>query len=400
MLKDKPKSTNDHRAIGQNLDLFSFQEIAPGALFWHPKGMIIFREFEKYARKINDKGQYDEISTPILVKKEVFEKSGHWQYFKKNMFYFKHNGDILTLKPMNCPEAAYVYNSKIRSWRDLPLRLAEIGRLHRNELSGTLGGMFRVRQITMDDAHIFCRLNQVEDEVVKTLDEIENFYRLFGFKTDYFLATKPDKALGDQKTWDEAEKMLANALKRKKIKYKVAEKEGAFYGPKIEVHIHDSQGRDWQLGTSQLDFFMLPEKFNLSYSAENGEKEKPVAIHRAVFGSFERFIAILLEETGGALPIWLSPVQVTVIPISEKFTGYAEKILKILKENNIRAELNKANETLGKRIRAAELQKIPYILIVGEKEEKSESVAVRERDTKKQETVKFQKFLEQTLKKI
>ncbi|MEK7133186.1 MAG: threonine--tRNA ligase, partial [Patescibacteria group bacterium] len=392
MLKNKPESTNDHRAIGQNLDLFSFQEIAPGALFWHPKGMIIFREFEKYARKINDKGQYDEISTPILVKKEVFEKSGHWRYFKKNMFYFKHNGDILTLKPMNCPEAAYVYNSKIRSWRDLPLRLAEIGRLHRNELSGTLGGMFRVRQITMDDAHIFCRPNQVEDETVKTLDEIENFYRLFGFKTDYFLATKPDKALGDQKTWDEAEKMLANALKRKKIKYKVAEKEGAFYGPKIEVHIHDSQGRDWQLGTSQLDFFMLPEKFNLNYSAENGEKEKPVAIHRAVFGSFERFIAILLEETGGALPIWLSPVQVTVIPISEKFTGYAEKILKILKENNIRAELNKANETLGKRIRAAELQKIPYILIIGEKEEKSESVAVRERDTKKQETVKFQKF--------
>jgi threonyl-tRNA synthetase len=400
--KDKPESAEmgDHRIIGQKLDLFSFHEIAPGALFWHPKGMIIFRELEKYARKINDSGEYQEISTPILVKKEVFEKSGHWQYFKKNMFYFKHGGDILTLKPMNCPESAYVYNSKIRSWRDLPLRLAEIGRLHRNELSGTLGGMFRVRQITMDDAHIFCRPDQLEDEVVKTLSEIENFYRLFGFKPAYFLATMPDKALGDKKTWIQAEKILAGALKRKKIEYKLAEKEGAFYGPKIEVHIRDSQGRDWQLGTSQLDFFMLPEKFGLHYTAENGKKEKPVVIHRAVFGSFERFIGILLEETGGSLPLWLSPIQTAVLPINDQNKKFCLEVFNELKKAGLRVWLDDRNETISKKIREAEMQKIPYMLIIGDKESKTKEITLRQRGKKEQQFMKIDDFLKKISKEL
>ena len=316
MTGKEEKSSNDHRDIGQKLDLFSFQDIAPGAPFWHPKGMIIFRELEKYARKINDENSYDEISTPILVKDDVFKKSGHWEHFRENMFWFqnpKDENETLVVKPMNCPESTYVYNSSVRSYRDLPLRFAEIGRLHRNELSGTLGGMFRVRQITMDDAHIYCRPDQIKDEVSKTIKEINEFYDLFGFKPEYYLATRPEKALGDKELWNKAEKILASALKKNKISFKTAVGEGAFYGPKIEVHIKDSQGRDWQLGTSQLDFFMLPEKFDLSYVSESGKKERPIVIHRAIFGSFERFVGILLEHFNGALPLWLSPVQIALV---------------------------------------------------------------------------------------
>ncbi|QQG46371.1 MAG: threonine--tRNA ligase [Candidatus Niyogibacteria bacterium] len=393
MAKDRDKKpSQDHRDISRELDLFSFQEVAPGAPFWHPKGMIIFRELEKYARKINDEGGYSETSTPILVKKEVFEKSGHWQYFRENMFYFKDGNDTLALKPMNCPESTYIYSSKVRSWRDLPLRLAEIGRLHRNERSGTLGGMFRVRQLTMDDAHIYCRKDQIEDEVSKTIKEINSFYSLFGFKTEYFLATRPEKALGKKELWDEAEKIMASALKKNKIPFKEAPGEGAFYGPKIEVHIRDSQGRDWQLGTSQLDFFMLPEKFDLYYIGENGKKEKPVVIHRAIFGSFERFIGILLEENGGALPLWLAPVQVALLSINDKVKKYCLEIIRNLHKINLRVFLDDRNETIGKKIREAELQKIPYILVIGEKEEKDGTVNVRERGKKEQKSMKLDDF--------
>lgn len=376
------KKHRDHRELGQEMDLFSFHEIAPGAPFWHPKGMIIFKELEKYARTINDREGYDEISTPIMVKKEVFELSGHWEHYRDNMFWFKNpvdENEVLVVKPMNCPESTYIYNSKIRSYRDLPLRLAEIGRLHRNELSGTLGGLFRVRQITMDDAHIFVRPDQAMEEISNNLRIIKNFYEALGFEPTYFLATRPEKALGDKKTWDQAEKALEDALIKNKLEYEVAKGEGAFYGPKIEVHVRDSQNRDWQLGTAQLDLTMLPEKFDLTYTNESGEKVRPMVIHRAIFGSFERFIGILLEHFDGALPFWLSPIQAQVLTINDKVLEYANSVVTALKEKGIRGELDSRNESIGKKIREAEMQKIPFILVVGDKEKTDEKVAIRER---------------------
>lgn len=373
---------NDHRKLGQELGLFSFHEVSPGAPFWHPKGMTIFRALEEYARKLNDKNGFLEIATPILVRKDVFITSGHWEHYRDNMFWFtnpRDENETLVVKPMNCPESTFIYNAEIRSYKNLPLRLAEIGRLHRNELSGTLGGMFRVRQITMDDAHIYVRPDQVEQEVESVIETIEHFYGMFGFKPRYVLATRPEGALGTKEDWDLVENALASALNKKQIEFSVEKGEGAFYGPKIEVHMEDSQKRDWQLGTAQLDLVMLPKQFELSYIDESGAKQMPWVIHRAIFGSFERFIGILLEHFSGALPFWLSPVQTAVIPVSEKHIEYAESVAKELREKNIRVELSEANETLGKRIRTAETQKIPYILIVGEKEIEAKKVAVRER---------------------
>src|SRR3989344_4954340 len=331
-MADEPR--RDHRDIGRELDLFSFHDVAPGAPFWHHKGMVIFRELEKYAREINDREGYEEINTPILVKKDIFEKSGHWDFYRDNMFWFENPRDeneTLVLKPMNCPESTYIYNSHIRSYRELPVRLSEFGRLHRNELSGTLGGMFRVRQITMDDAHVFVRPNNAEEELVRVITIINDFYKLLGFAPTYILATRPDKALGEKPQWDLAEAALSGALKKCGIAYKDAPGEGAFYGPKIEVHIRDSQNRDWQMGTAQLDLVLLPERFELSYIDEKGTRQSPWVIHRALFGSFERFIGMLLEHTGGALPLWLSPMQVRVLPIGEGHIPFGGKIVELLK---------------------------------------------------------------------
>lgn len=373
---------NDHRTLGQKMDLFSFHDIAPGAPFWHHNGMIIFRELENYARKINDEHGYRETSTPIVVKLDLFKQSGHWDYYRENMFWFRNPRDkkeILALKSMNCPESMLIYKTAIRSYKDLPLRLAEIGRLHRNERSGTLGGLLRVRQITMDDAHIYVRRDQVEQEVGDVIKIIEQFYGIFGFKPRYVLATRPKKALGNPQDWKTAEKALENALNESGISFSIDKGEGAFYGPKIEVHMEDSQGRDWQLGTAQLDIVMLPKRFKLSYIDERGKKQMPWVIHRAIFGSFERFIGILLEHFNGALPVWLSPIQAAVLPVSEKQNNYAKKIFEQLRKERIRAELHGGNDTLPKRIREAELQKIPYLLVVGGREESSRTVALRER---------------------
>jgi len=375
------KNHRDHRELGRLLDLFSFHEIAPGAPFWHAKGMVIFRELEKLARQINDSNDYQEISTPIMVKTEVFKKSGHWDHYRDNMFYFENPRDEkeqLAIKPMNCPESTYVFNSKIRSYRDLPLRLAEIGRLHRNELSGTLGGMFRVRQITMDDAHIYCRPDQAEEEIKKIIKIIENFYKVFDFKPSYILATRPKGFLGVEKDWDLAEAALKAAMDHSQIKYKIAEGEGAFYGPKVEVHLTDSQGRDWQMGTAQLDLVMLPKQFDVHYVDEKGEKKMPWVIHRAVFGSFERFIGMLLEHLDGQLPIWLSPVQVAIVNVGDKHLEYAKKVKKALIELGVRAQLDEQSLTVSKKIREAEVQKIPIVLVVGDKEVEAKTVSVRE----------------------
>ena len=403
MDKDTKTPPQDHRDIGQALDLFSFHEIAPGAPFWHPKGMLIFKELEKLVRELNDRENYLEISTPILVKKEVFVKSGHWDHYRDNMFYFanpRDENELLVVKPMNCPESTYIYNTQTRSYRDLPLRLAEIGRLNRNELSGTLGGLFRVRQITMDDAHIYLTPDQVEKEVVNIINTIKNFYGMFGFKTTYVLATRPKEALGEKEEWDIAEKALGNALDSAGVKYTVADGEGAFYGPKIEAHLKDSQNRDWQMGTAQLDLVMLPKQFDVFYTDENGQRKMPWVIHRAVLGSFERFIGVLLEHTAGAFPLWLSPVQVAILPISDNQNDWAEKVLEELKSEGIRTEINKNNETLGKKIRGAEIQKIPYLLVIGDKEIETKSVAVRKRSEGDIGQIKIDKFIEKIKKEI
>lgn len=389
----------DHRKIGEALDLFSFHDVAPGAPFWHPKGMIIFKELEKFWRQIHEGAGYREISTPILVKEEVFRKSGHTEHYRENMFPVKVDDENFYLKPMNCPESTYVYAAEVRSYRDLPLRFSEIGRLHRNELSGTLGGLFRVRQITMDDAHIYCRPDQIQKEIAAVLKLVKRFYKLFGLELTFYFATKPDKALGEPKLWVASEKMIETALKQSKANFKIKPKEGAFYGPKIDVHVKDALGRDWQLATIQVDP-NLAERFDLSYTGEDGQKQRPIVIHRAIFGSFERFIGILIEHYAGNLPLWLAPVQAVVIPVSDKFNAYGREVFEKLAAAGLRLELWNQNESVGKKIREGELQKIPYLLVVGDKEKKAKSVRVRQRGKGDIGMQKFDKFAKAALDRI
>jgi threonyl-tRNA synthetase len=298
-----------------------------------------------------------------------------------------------SLKPMNCPESTYVYRHHLRSYRDLPLRFSEIGRLHRNELSGALGGMFRVRQITMDDAHIYCRPDQILDEIDKLIELVTSFYRVFGLTPVYHLSTKPDNAMGDPALWAAAEESLRKALESKGLAYTLKPKDGAFYGPKIDIQIQDAIGRDWQVATIQLDFVMLPERFELEYIAEDGSRKRPVAIHRAIFGSFERFIGIITEHFAGAFPVWLSPVQVAVLPIADAHHEYARTIAARLKEQGVRVEFDDRNEKIGYKIRDWETKKVPYMLVVGEKERAASTVAVRQHTKGDLGTVPFEEFV-------
>ena len=339
--------------------------------------MIIFRELEKFLRSELDKRGYLEISTPIMVKKDVWEQSGHWDHYRENMFLIEQDETIFSLKPMNCPESTFVYRQKTRSYKDLPLRFSEIGRLHRNELSGALGGMFRVRQITMDDAHIYCRPDQIFHEIDSLLELVTSFYEIFALKPSFNLSTMPEGAMGDPALWAKAEASLKEALDKKGVKYELKEKDGAFYGPKIDIQIEDAIGRSWQVATIQLDFIMLPERFQLEYVAEDGTRQRPVAIHRAIFGSFERFIGVLTEHFAGAFPVWLAPVQVEVLPISDDHLEYAEHVCADLREAGVRAHVDDRREKIGYKIRDAETRKIPYMLVVGEKERQSHAVAVR-----------------------
>ncbi|MDP2632512.1 MAG: threonine--tRNA ligase [Candidatus Curtissbacteria bacterium] len=370
----------DHRELGRELDLFSFHEYAPGAIFWHPKGWIIYRTLQEFLRNITASQGYQEISTPVLIKSKIFEKSGHWKHFRENMFNFEVENETYSLKPMNCPESALVFGSKTRSYNDLPIRFSEYGILHRNELTGVLGGAFRVRQFTIDDAHIFARQDQIQEEINNLLKLVIEVYKSLGFNPKFYLSTKPDKAMGDAKTWKEAESDLEKSLKETKVKYDIKPKDGAFYGPKIDIHIDDSQGRDWQLATIQLDF-QQPESMGISYVDKNGKNERPVMIHRGLTGSLERFIGILVEHFQGSFPVWLSPVQVTVLPLSDKFINYAQKVRKAL-EPIARVEVDERNETLQAKIRDASMQKIPYLLVVGGREEEAEKVATRTREGK------------------
>lgn len=389
----------DHRQIGQELDLFSFHDVAPGAVFWHQKGWIIYQILKNFIQARLENEGYEVISTPAMVKSQLFKESGHWDFYQENMFNFEIEKELYSLKPMNCPEATLVFKNKTRSYHDLPVRLAEFGILHRNELSGVLGGLFRVRQFTIDDAHHFIRADQIQEEISKLIDLVKEFYASFGFSPHFYFATKPDKAMGDSNLWKEAEKDLEAALKDAKVKYDIKAKDGAFYGPKIDIHIKDSHGRDWQLATIQLDF-QIPERMKLSFIDKEGKEQRPVIIHRAIFGSFERFIGIITEHYQGAFPLWLAPVQVVIIPITDKQTDYAEKIHKELKNNGIRVELDSRSETMQSKVRDATLQKVPYMLIIGEKETTGGFVSARTRegeDLGKQNLDEFLKKLKEEI---
>lgn len=367
----------DHRKLGRELELFAFHDIAPGAPFWLPRGMILFKELQNMIRGMLDNAGYDEILTPILVKKELWEQSGHWQHYKENMFLVEDGEDqIFSLKPMNCPESTYVYRHRVRSYRDLPLRFSEIGTNHRNELSGALNGMFRVRQFHMDDAHLYVRPDQILDEITGLLRLVDRFYRIFGFEPFYRLSTRPEDAMGDPALWETAERGLAEALEANGIEYKINPGDGAFYGPKIDISVRDALGRSWQLATIQLDF-QMPERFELEYIDENNERRRPVMIHRAIMGSMERFIGVLIEHFAGAFPTWLAPVQAAVLPISDQTMEYARVVTARLREAGVRAELDDRNEKIGYKIRDWETHKVPYMLVVGEKERDSRLVSVR-----------------------
>jgi len=390
----------DHRKLGKELELFVFHDIAPGAPFWLPKGMILFRELEKFLREELDSRNYLEINTPILVKKDLWVQSGHWSHYKENMFHFENDETVYSLKPMNCPESTYVYRQKIRSYKDLPLRYAEIGRLHRNELSGALGGMFRVRQITMDDAHIYCRPDQILGEITELIELVTHFYSIFGLKPAYNLSTRPENGMGDPALWEQAEAALRAALENNKMVYNVMPKEGAFYGPKIDIQISDALGRDWQVATIQLDFVMLPERFELDYIAEDGSRKRPVAIHRAIFGSFERFIGIITEHFAGAFPTWLSPVQAAVLPITDAQLEYGARVHQALKEAGVRVELDERSEKIGYKIRDWEMKKVPYMLVTGEKERNQGTVSVRQHKKGDMGAIPLEQFVQNIRQEI
>ncbi len=336
----------------------------------------------------------------MLVKKDLWEQSGHWDHYKQNMFVLEVEEETYSLKPMNCPESSYVFKFKTRSYRDLPLRYSEIGRLHRNELSGALGGMFRVRQITMDDAHIYCRPDQILPEIDNIIGLVKYVYELFKFEVSFKLSTKPDDAMGDPKLWEQAEIALRQALEKNGIKYGVKEKDGAFYGPKIDIQIKDAIGRDWQVATIQLDYVMLPERFDLTYIDADGQAKRPVLIHRAIFGSFERFVGILTEHYAGAFPAWLSPVQAAILPITDSFNDYGRSIVDVLAKENIRAELDDRNEKVGYKIREWEMRKVPYMLIVGQKEKDSGNVSIRKHREGDKGTMSLAEFTANIKKEI
>ncbi len=404
------KNLKDHKTLGQELELFFTDDVAPGAPFWLPNGMIIFKELEKYIRELTEKAGYLETSTPIMVKSQLFKDSGHWTKFGEHNMYNLildqdlpgqegQNPEQYTLKPMNCPESTILYRFRPRSYKELPLRLSELGRLHRREKSGEVNGLLRVRQLTMDDAHIYVREDQIFEEVSNILDMMISFYKNFGFEYEFRFATRPEVRAGKDKDWDKAEKDLEEVLKKKGIKAGDKKGDGAFYGPKIDLHIKDALGREWQLATVQLDFHM-PQAFDLKYVNEKGEFEKPVMIHRAIFGSFERFIGILTEHFQGAFPLWLAPVQVLLLPITDEVNDYAEKLNTKLLSQGIRSTVDLRNERLQAKIRDGSLQKVPFLGIIGKAELEEKSISVRLRNGKDLGKIKISDLIEKLKQKI
>ena len=368
----------DHRKLGRELELFFFDEVAPGQPFWLPKGLRIIHELEALLQRELDSRGYLEISTPSLVKSDLWKQSGHWDFYEQGMFKLEAEEEDYAFKPMNCPESTLVFGFKTRSYRDLPLRLAQTDRLLRNERSGTLNGLLRVRQLTMDDAHIFCRPDQIQAEIRGVLEFQKAIYDVFGLEPRYYLSTRPDKAIGDPAVWERAEADLRAALEQNHLQYEVKPGEGAFYGPKIDVDIQDALGRPWQLNTTQLDF-QQPERFQLEYIGEDGQAHRPVMIHRAIYGTYERFMAVLIEHYAGAFPLWLAPVQVVVVPVSDRHNDYAESVAAQLRGAGFRTEVDERRERMQAKLRDAQAQQVPYMLVVGDRDQQAGTVSVRER---------------------
>jgi len=392
----------DHRKLGKELNLFMNHEFAAGMPFFLPKGMIIVQELIRFIREYSYGVGYREVRTPQILNSELWKISGHWEHYQEDMFCMHHNEDDVDLgiKPMNCPAHMLVFKRDLHSYKELPLRLAETTTLYRNEKSGTLHGLTRVRSLSQDDTHIFLRPDQVLSEISDLLQKIKNIYKIFYLQIDEIhLSTRPEKFLGEKSVWDQAEDNLKTALTAAGLEYKINEGDGAFYGPKIDVKIKDAIGRQWQLATIQLDF-QLPLRFELTYTDSDGSAKTPVVIHRALLGSIERFFGIIIEHYAGAFPLWLSPVQVSIIPVSEKFSEYAKEVENKLLAKNIRVEMNDKGESLGKRISETEKQKVPYILVVGEREMNEKSVNVRSRGIKEQQTLSVDEFIEKVVKEI
>ncbi len=397
MLEEAEK--RDHRKIGRQLDLFSIHEEGPGFVFFHPKGMVIINELMDFSRKLHGKNNYKEVRTPVILNRKLWEQSGHWEHFRDAMYFTKIEEQDFAVKPMNCPGSILVYREAFHSYRELPLRLAEYGLVHRHELSGVLSGLFRVRSFTQDDAHIYVMPSQIKGEVGRIIDLTDYVYKIFGFEYYVELSTKPEKAMGSGEIWEIAEQSLMDALKSKNISFRINQGAGAFYGPKIDFHIKDVLGRSWQCATVQVDF-QMPEKFDLHYIGEDNAKHRPVIIHRVIYGSIERFFGILIEHFAGKFPLWLAPVQVRILTVADRFGSYANKIKEEFEKNNIRVEVDARTESVSYKVREAQHQKIPLILTVGEKEEKNGTVAVRTLDNKVYFDVKADALVKEALKNI
>ncbi|MBL7074593.1 threonine--tRNA ligase [candidate division KSB1 bacterium] len=369
----------DHRKLGKELDLFSFHPEGPGFPFWHPKGMVIYNEAVRYWRDVHHRSGYGEVQTPMILNNDLWRRSGHWDNYKQNMYFTRIDRQPYAVKPMNCPGGLLIYKDTPHSYKEFPIRMAELGLVHRHEKSGVLHGLFRVRQFTQDDAHIFCLPDQVEEEIIGVIDLVYEIYGAFGFKDVLVeLSTKPQKSIGSAEDWKRAESTLKSALEKRELAFELNEGEGAFYGPKIDFHIQDFLGRFWQCGTIQLDFSM-PQHFELEYVGADGKKHQPMMIHRAILGSIERFIGILIEHYGGDLPLWLSPVQARIIPITDSQHSYAHSLKLKLDEQGMRVEVDDRSEKMGYKIRDAELGKVPYMLVVGKDEAQKGTVSVRKR---------------------
>lgn len=368
----------DHRKLGRELKLFMISPEGPGFPFYLPKGMIIRNELIDYWRVIHTKAGYKEIMTPVMLNRHLWETSGHWDHYKDNMYLSTIDNETYAIKPMNCPGGVLVYKSEPHSYRDLPLRLGELGLVHRYEKSGELGGLLRVRSFTQDDAHIFMTPSQIKDEIKNVVSLIDEVYKVFNFTYSVELSTRPENSMGSDEDWELATNALKGALDELKLDFKINEGDGAFYGPKIDFHLKDTIGRTWQCGTIQLDF-QLPQRFELEYTGEDGEKHRPIMIHRVIYGSIDRFIGLLIENYAGAFPLWLSPEQVRVLSLTERNSGYVDEITKMLRENGLRAESDNRNEKIGYKIREALNEKVPYLIIVGDEEEKNKTISIRGR---------------------
>ena len=369
----------DHRKIGREMGLFMMNEEAPGFPFFLPKGMALKNALIEYWRNIHTRENYVEVSTPLIMNRHLWETSGHWDHYKDNMYSTIIDEETFCVKPMNCPGGVMVYAAKPHSYRELPMRVGELGIVHRHELKGALHGLFRVRCFTQDDAHIFMRREQIRDEIIGVVDLINEVYSKFGFKYFIELSTRPEDSMGSDEDWELATEALAKAMESINVPYVVNEGDGAFYGPKLDFHLKDSIGRTWQCGTIQLDF-QLPQRFEAEYIGADGEKHRPIMIHRVLFGSIERFIGILIEHFAGKFPAWLAPVQVKLLPVSDKYFDYGQKVMQQLKEKGIRVEMDERSEKLGYKIREARMDKVPFMAILGEKEQANGTVSVRMRD--------------------